>query len=501
MIKDVKTNCKLNMYNKINLALYIIFSFLMVVIIGTAIKYPANNLISWQMLLGTLVGTALLLIAGNVWNLLYCRIGRNSICYWICLILFGIGLYVFSLGREDNRYTMTDYIQIYSAAMDIAAGKEISNSYYFLIYSNNQKPMLLLSLLFRAADFFHLPEFQAVLAINVIQILLVVWGCGYLSEHEGDSRWRFPILVAFVFFLPIWGMPSVFYTDSMSFGLGILALALLKKTQNSVGRSIWCWAACAAFIVVLAISWKITAIIPVIAAIIITIWQKRKCNWKTIIGFLIFFALFSLIMNIWTNKYELVRQSKTTANPLISWVALGMKEDGSWNLNREFVGCLNNLSTTQEKSEYTLEYIKENKESFWDVDHLIRKSCRNFANGNMGVCEFMFIEDDDGTLIWNLFSPWGKYYWRASQYCFCYLNSIYVLLLLGMLYCVKDLFRGERISPLLMIDQLSFFGIFLFLMIWEANSRQLYNQMPGLILGAVLSLREILLHKSIKNNN
>ena len=41
---------------------------------------------------------------------------------------------------------------------------------------------------------------------------------------------------------------------------------------------------------------------------------------------------------------------------------------------------------------------------------------------------------------------------------------------------------------MLVICQLAFVGTLLFLMLWEANSRQLYNQMPGLLLGSVLSL-------------
>ena len=88
-----------------------------------------------------------------------------------------------------------------------------------------------------------------------------------------------------------------------------------------------------------------------------------------------------------------------------------------------------------------------------------------------------------------------------SQYCFCYLSSIYMLLMLGMFQCVIEIFRGREVSPLLMVCQLSFFGIYIFLMLWEANNRQMYNQMPGLILGAVLSLREILLNKPIKNSD
>lgn len=498
--EDLRMTKGIKPHDKINIVVYIIFSFLMICMIGMAIKYPENHLSSWQMLLGTLLGTILLLIVGKKWNQIYDKIGRKSAVYWTCLGLFGIALYAVSMSREDNQYTMIDYKQIYSAAADLAMGKEIANGDYFLIYSNNLKPMLLLSVLFRIADFMHLPAFYFVLGINVLQILFVVWGCGYLTERAGDSRWRFPILMAFVCFLPIWKMASVFYTDSMSFGLGILCLAMLKKAQNTEGKSRWGWLGGASVCMVLATAWKITAIIPVIAAIIIVLWQKLQSSRKNIIALLIIFGVLSVLLSIWTNKYEIARQAKTTANPLISWVALGMKGDGTWDNNREFILNLNELATTYEKKEYALNYIKENRNSFFEPEHLIQKSCRNFADGNMGVWAFLFIENDDGTLLWNLFSPWGKYYWRASQYCFCYLSSIYMLLLLGMLHCVKEIFRGRDVSPLLMICQLSFFGIFIFLMLWEANNRQLYNQMPGLILGAVLSMREVLLQKSAENN-
>ena len=211
------------------MAVYLLFVCLMLCILGLAVAHPANNLISWQMLAGTLAGTGLLLAAGFLWNRIYDAIGRRTVLYVLCLAGFGMALFLTSLNREGNAYTLADYTQIYSAAMDLAAGKEISNASYFLIYSNNIKPMFLLSLLFRTANLLHLPAFRFLLAVNVLQVLLVVWGCGYLTEKNGDTRWRFPVLLLFMLFLPVWGMASVFYTDSMSFGLGILGLAFLKK--------------------------------------------------------------------------------------------------------------------------------------------------------------------------------------------------------------------------------------------------------------------------------
>lgn len=477
---------------------YFVFTVLLLGIIGLTIANPGNHLIPWQMLLGTMAVT-LLLIAGSVaWNRIYDRIGKQSRLYLLCLVLFGIALFVTSLGRQGNADTFTDYSQVYNAAWNLAEGKSLENTYYFLIYSNNLKPMLLLSLLFRCADFFHVARFAFILAVNVLQVLLVVWSCGYLPEKDGDTRWRFPVLVLFVFFLPAWGMVSAFYTDSMSFGLGIICLAFWKKAQQSDGKKSVPWLFTAAFALNLAVAWKITAVIPAIAGVVVLLWQRVRCSRKKVVIFFTAFLAFYLGMNLWADSYDVTGRAKVTANPVISWVALGMREDGSYINNKEYVDYLNTLQTTEEKKSYTLEYMRENKDALLEVSHWTKKLSRNFADGNLGVRDFLFIEYDDGTLLWNLFSPWGKYYWRTSQYCFCYLVSMYVLLLLGSLCCLRKLICGGEAPTILMICQLAFLGIFLFLMLWEANSRQLYNQMPGILLGAVSSLQyfqEIIIEK------
>ena len=64
----------------------------------------------------------------------------------------------------------------------------------------------------------------------------------------------------------MWEMTAVFYTDSMSFGMGILGLAFLKLAAASRGkRRQTLWALLAAGMAVLAGTWKITVIIQLIA--------------------------------------------------------------------------------------------------------------------------------------------------------------------------------------------------------------------------------------------
>lgn len=473
----------------LSIAAYSILITAMLLLLGTVLRYPGNHLIPWQMILGVAAGTVILLLAGAAWNRIYAVVGRKNWLYGAALVLFGVLLYVVSLSRQGNENTLLDYTYVYRDAMNLAAGRAMEDTNYFLTYSNNLKPMLLLSVLFRIALSLGISPFHFVLLRNVLLVVLVVWACGYLAERDGDTRWRFPILLAFVFLLPLWEMTAVFYTDSMSFGMGVLALAFLKMAGTSRrGQFRILWTMLAAGTAVLASIWKVTVIIPLIACAVILLWQRVSVDRPVALLFGIFAIVLGAGLHIWTDTYEVTREAAETANPVVSWVALGMKEDGSWTNNTEFVEHMYEFSTKEEKQQYSMEYIRENRAEFWNPDHLCKKASYNFGNGNMGASAFLNAEQSDGTLLWELFSPWGKYYWRTCQYCFCYLVSMYALLLIGMILCLRNISRGRELPVMLMICQLGFFGIVVFLMFWEASGRQLYNQMPGILLGSVLSI-------------
>lgn len=471
----------------------------MVWLLTIVFRYPQNHLISRQMMLGTAAFTAILLTVGGLWNKIYTTMGKKTVLYLMALAVFGVLLYITALSRQGNENTLVDYTYVYRDAMNLATGGKLEYTDYFVTYSNNLKPMLLLSVWFRVAVLLGISAFHFVLLRNVLLVLLVVWACGYLTERDGDVRWRFPILLAFAFLLPLWEMVSVFYTDSMSFGLGVLALAALRKAGRAgENRSGVLWPVLAGLATVLAITWKITAIIPLIAGAMIALWKRAKINRRVAGQFVAAVVVFGVGINLWANTYELTEKAAVTANPVISWVALGMKEDGSWTNNTELVEQMYQFSTKEEKQQYCVEYIRENKADFFNVEHLRKKASYNFANGNLGASAFLNVEQNDQTLLWEMFSPWGKYYWRTCQYCFCYLVSFYVLLLLGMIFGLCDTIRDREVPALLMICQLGFFGIVFFLMFWEASARQLYNQMPGILLGGILSIDYFWKNLSIK---
>lgn len=221
----------------VSIGAYSILIAFMLLLLWTVLRYPGNHLIPWQMALGVAAATVLLLAAGAAWNKIYTVTGRRNSLYAVALVLFGVLLYVVSLSRQGNENTLLDYTYVYRDALNLANGRELEDTNYFLTYSNNLKPMLLLSVLFRMALLMDVSPFYFVLLRNVILVMLVACACGYLAERNGDTCWRFPILLAFVFLLPMWEMTAVFYTDSMSFGMGILGLAFLKLAAASRGEA------------------------------------------------------------------------------------------------------------------------------------------------------------------------------------------------------------------------------------------------------------------------
>lgn len=475
------------------MSIYILLVIMMLVIIGCSIAYPRRRLISWQLVVGTLAGSAIFFAAVLLWRKYYASFRRLSFLYWICLLGLGVALFAVSLNRLGNTRALIDYMQVYSAAVDMALGKEPENAYYFHIYSNNYQPALLLSALFQVADILHVSREHFVLLISIFQVLLTVWACGFLTEKDGCKMWRFPILVAFAAFLPLWGMTSAFYTDTMSFGLGVQALAWGRfsrqlKRENCVGRMLlWLFAGVC---VALGMAWKITTVTMLLAYVMVLCWQKAWTRDSIKNGGAILIAAIActLGLNVWTDSHALAQEAEKTSNPVISWVALGMGDDGAYSTNYEFGYALNALETREQKETFSVQYIQEHMKECFSLEHFVKKLCRNYADGYTGVDDFFYCDIDDETMMWDLFGAYGKYYWRTSQYCFCYIAVIYVSFLLGLLCCLKRLKRGEELPLMLMVCQLAFAGMFCFLMVWEANNRQLYNQMPYFVVGAMMSM-------------
>ena len=471
------------------IAIYLLFVFLMLFVSIITIFKPQENLIVKHTIVFSVGSLVLSIFIYWLWD----KISKDNFFINIfkgVLLLSFIGLLVYvSLLNADRQGILTDYNSVLQSAKELADGKAISNFAYFERYSNNIKPALFLSVIFKVGRKFSIPDFASGLGVSVIQVLLTVISTAILLKDEKKS-FGIPAILLFALCLPIYVFTGVFYTDTMSFGLAFIALALIKLgiKYDGLRKILLCVAA--GCIAAYGISWKITVIIPFIALVISLVASKKKMDVKAVLAVVISFIACVILINIWAGSYDITKQAKGKGHPVISWVALGLKEDGSWAANRDYIDVVDAMESTKDKKEYTYSYLKENYKEAFNPDHLAKKAQYNFAGG-MLRSQIYLGSYDSGTLLWATMNPWGKYHWRTSQFTFCYIISVYLLFLLGAIFTIANIFRGKRIPEVKMLADISMLGIIVFLMIWEANSRQLYNQVPIMIIGSIANGRYI----------
>lgn len=356
--------------------------------------------------------------------------------------------------------------------------------------------MLYLSVIFRIARFFHISDpFYFALLISVLEVLGGVWGAGILAGESKEERAevRIPVLLMFMCTLPIWANVQAFYTDGMSFAVAITVLALLRLCmENNVKWKTGIYMFLAGVIFGIGMTVKVTVWLPVIAGFVVLCFAGvSRTQWKTIgMCFVCCMAIYGTT-NLAAQKFEIWNEAKDAAKPVEHYIALGLKGNGSYADNAEFSAYSDTLSTKKEKVEYALRYIRENRSEFWNPSHLIAKLRHNFASGSLGTKDYTYLALKEHNLIWEFFSPWGKYYWRSSQICFCYFFAIYTCYLLGGIFTLYNLLKKRAVPALKAVADLALMGNMIFLMIWEANNRQLYNQVPVILLGAVWNIQYV----------
>ena len=469
-------------------------------IIIISLLWPRDNLFSWQMILGVFLLSVLFLLCFFVWEKLRCKF-NNITSFSIALtILYGIMLYFVNCFNRNEPNSLVDYGIVWNNAWELARGNEIVSREYFLTYSNNIKPMLLLGFMFRIAFLLGMEDpFYFVLIFSVLEVIAAIWSVMMLAQD--NDKFGVPIIVCFGMCLPIWANTQAFYTDAMSFPFAIVIIALTKgayKAEKRATRKVC--SVVAGGLLALGIAIKVTVCIPIIATGIAIFFVCDRSTAKRIVANLVtggvsFICTF-FFLECWVGAYEITRLAKETSDPIIAWMALGLKGEGNFYSGQEFIYGLHTLPTKAEKVTISKEYILENKFYFWDAEHIRLKIRLNYASGHLGNTDFTYYSIGETNILWELFAPYGRYYWRTSQISFCYMHALFLVCFIGNVFSIIQYKREKKFSYTLLIADLSFLGYFLFLLLWEANNRQLYNMLPMLILGTVLHANQIVVEVS-----
>lgn len=398
-------------------------------------------------------------------------------CVYLWTLLFFVALTYVSI-RVRNVPT-ADYEVVYDAVLAYLNGQTVGWE-YFSRWTNNYFLFWLLvcggklSLLLGIQDIFYVLVTFNALATSVAAL------CVYkiIAHYEPDKKYlQYFGAAMMIAFIPLWAGTQYMYSDSTSllFGVATVLCCLKGKEKNPIFFLLGGVTATIGLLI------KPTVCICVISYLIIEfLFCYQKGEWKK---YLIFFATAALLLGGFSVVKQRAPYHQYDAEykvPFQFWFALGLLKDGSFSENLDFAEASVAAPTYQEREKAANDVIKEEIGQLVTWDHIRDKALCNFGNGTFGCYLFQY----HGGLGYVLFNPFGQYGDISANISTVYFG---IILLCSGIAAVLMLVSGKNNSALMM-SLFAFFGLVVFLMLWEANNRQLYNQIPLLALMGSLSI-------------
>lgn len=403
------------------------------------------------------------------------------------IIIVSIMFVVFVLLQMYSIYSLMvnpswDFGTIYLEAIDQSTGnyQHIVRDAYFSQYTNNNLILVMVTWIFKLFggvfnnNFLLLGNVANLIIIDLsfaINILIV--------NRLFSKKW----VVIFIFLnllcLPLYTYIPIFYTDTfpMIFQSLIVYCYIcflqtdirIKKIINMVLIGI---------ISLIGFQLKATVII-LLVAIIIHIFLKSKLKKSLILTSLIAisFVVTNFGYNHTINKSELFSQLdyERYSLPYPHWIMMGLTFPGGFN--PDDFSYTKSFVTKEEKAEANINKIKERIHSYGFVGmakHLGEKITYVWSDGTYFSASLLKREPtNDDSLGYSIIALDGKY----TIYTIYIYNAYHFIVLLLVLSSMIKGFKDKK-PDVISFFRLAFFGLFIFLLIWEAKPKYLVNFIP-----------------------
>lgn len=486
---------------KVNRIIGIGFISIIVGMMLVCLSKPQHNLIPYQITVDTLIMACLFFTIYVVFYQLEkkAKFLFSDPAFAIIAVFFGIILFFVGITCRNSPVSFMDYEICYRSAIEYATSGIITDGMYFSLNPHNWKCVMVLSGIMKIGYSIGMEDpYYLLLIFNIFLIEAALFSCKYLVYNlfPGRNVNGLMLLLVFGSCLPLYAYAQAFYTDSASFSFSITGISLFHRgymNSNSKKFSIISYFF-AGLLIGIGASMKITGIICVIAVLLACLLSIKNSSSlkKLLIAMTMVFVgvcLLGLSLERLSMKCEWYRDKELFSHPILAYVAMGLKNDGTYYENREFRSNLEDIRYTVDKDEFVKEYITENISDFWNIEHIISKIRANYASGNLGAEDFARYSYGEDNVLNSMFNWYGNLYWYACKYNMSWIFQIYLILTIGGIIA---LLKGNE-KPLFGISvvELTFLGYFIFLFFWEANNRQLFNMLPILLTGYVISLNLI----------
>jgi len=400
--------------------------------------------------------------------------------------------------------TAWDIEAVYKGAVTLAQQKKLAQyEQYFSVYPHNLGPATFLSWIYCAFPqedihgYYVLGASFNILAINTTFFIVFL-----ICRELKNTKSAFFALLLCLGCIPIYFYVPIFYSDTFSLPFGALIyylyLMLLKSERWQIRLLLACaiGAACA-----LGAIMKFTILIVTIAIFLELIIRHKlkQLSLYLLLSVLIFQGLSSLYSKYLYNSVINKERVSQQRYPYSHWLMMGLAGDGAYNGDDD--GFTRSFPTLEEKAAANINVVKQRLKDYGVQGYLLflnKKQQHNFGSGHYGV--HYLIDDNPLRRGWlhEYATEDGQHFETFRAVTQGYHVFLFTLIILGALYDTSA--RNTSATQQLVI-RLSIFGIYLFLLLWEANARLVLHFMPMFILAAALRYEEIYkLSGSIKHH-
>lgn len=368
---------------------------------------------------------------------------------------------------------------------------------YFARWNHQVIPALLLSFVFRIATWLNISDvYYLAWALNIVHVLCTLF-CTYklahrFSKHGSVAGWL--VMGMMAIYIPIWGHTQSLYTDAFSFGIGIIAfyIWLCNYEKRKSGWKYWIINIAVGILWSIGFEIKATVIISLFAVIIyLILFEKWKVLVKNAVCLLLPLIITITICNSYIKTLPCMEYEDSWGIPAIEYfIGIGLEADGSFRLDSEFFNKVaGGIWGMEEKKAYAREFIVENIDQFWNAEHMIAKVRYNFASGKMKADDFMHEVEHPG-FLYNCISYTGAYRRTYRTFVAAYWYMLLEFIVIASLFRIftKKQTKENKVEPFVFVPIVSVCGIMMYVMIFEANNRQLYNHIPMVFSAASIGI-------------
>lgn len=409
------------------------------------------------------------------------RINRMITLIFIFTMIIGIQIYCLNYITVEPTW---DFEAIYKEAIHLVENNtnQISNVFYFSQYTNNNDILVIHIFLFKYfAGIFNNNYFLLALVANIIVIDLSLF-INYFSVKKIYDSYTKAIYFMFLCMLcfPIYTYIIIFYTDTFPMLYGSLILffyVCLYKSQDYKKSIIY------SILIGIIALWgfylKATLVIFLIAILIHLFFVSQKK--KTLISLII--ILSSFMISNYSHKqifnylgYFDTMQYERYQFPYEHWVMMGLNNIGG-GASQDDVTYTQQFHSYDLKKENNIKEIKRRIKKYGGYElirHFYHKTVFTYCDGT--YYSSILVERKPlhpQSLGYNIFADKGTYY-PYTMYIF---NGVHYLFIALVLISTIVAFKRKTMD-FVSVLRLCFFGLILFLYMWESKPKYLVNFLP-----------------------